>query len=138
MAVPERIEQARQELPAAAAKFAQIVVDNPGQFVFVAAGALVIGRAAMNIVRPRTAAEALALMLVLQLGTPKLIELAIARGWLKFRVRDEEGHLVPLEVPDPNELYFYPGAHGIDCRGHRLDETVRERAKSGCPVVPNA
>jgi hypothetical protein len=59
-----------------------------------------IGSAARNIVRPKTAAEALALAVVLQVGLPVLATEAVKRGWLKFRVRDEDGCLVPLELGD--------------------------------------
>lgn len=96
VAVSERIELARRDVPAAAARLAQVVVDNPGQLAIVAAVTLVAGRAAMNLVRPRTPIEALALLVTLELGMGKGVQLAIDRGWLNFRIRDEAGQLVPL------------------------------------------
>lgn len=75
---------------------AQVVVDNPGQVAAVAAATIVLTRAAVNAVRPRTAVEGLALMLVLQLAVPKLAQLAVERGYLRFRVRDADGKLVPM------------------------------------------
>jgi hypothetical protein len=127
-----RLEHAREELPAAVATAAQLIVDNPAQFVLVGAAAMVATRAVMNLVKPRTPAQALAVFIVLQAGIPVVLRKAIGEGWLKFRIRDDEGHLVPLEVPRPGQLYFYPD-HGIGCRGHSLDEVVRERV-----VVPDA
>jgi hypothetical protein len=94
-----RLEQLRQGLPDAAAAVTQVIVDNPGQFALIAAGALVAMRAAANIIRPRTPLEALALMVVLQVALPPLAMHAVSRGWLKLKVRDADGCLVPLEIP---------------------------------------
>lgn len=93
-------ERFRRTLPAAAAQVTQLVVDNPAQFALVIAGTVVTARAAFNIVRPRTPLEGLALMVVLQVGLPALATAAIDRGWLKFRVRDEDGNLIPLAPGD--------------------------------------
>lgn len=132
-----RLEHAREELPAAAAAVTQVLVDNPAQFVLIGAATLVATRALANLVKPRTPVQALAVFIVMQVGSQALIKKAISEGWLKFRIRDEEGHLVPLEVPDPKMLYFYPD-HGAGCRGHLAAEIMRGEAASGCPVVPGA
>jgi hypothetical protein len=97
-----RIERLQRELPEVAAKVVQAVVDNPAQFALLGAGTIVATRAAMNIMRPRSAFEALALMVVLQIGLPKLALMAVERGWITFRVRDIDGNLVPL-VPGKAE-----------------------------------
>jgi hypothetical protein len=97
--VPElaRVEEFRQNLPATMERVTQLVVDNPGQFALLVAGDIVLTRVVMNLVRPRTAAEGLAVMVVLAAGLPLLAGHAVSRGWLRFRVRDEDGNLVPLE-----------------------------------------
>lgn len=95
-----RADQIRHELPFMVAKVVEVVVDNPAQMALILAGGVVIGRAAANIVRPRTPLQALALMVVLQVGTPLLMSEAVKRGWIKFRVRDENGDLVPLVTSD--------------------------------------
>lgn len=94
------VEMFRQAAPEIVSRMTQLVVDNPGQFALIIAGSMVATRAAMNIVRPRNAAEALALMVVLQVGLPVFGLHAIRKGWLKFKVRDEDGCLVPLEPGD--------------------------------------
>lgn len=91
-----RIERFRESAPHVAAGVAQVIVDNPGQFALVAAGTVVITRAAFRLVHPRTPLEALALFVVLQVGLPHLAMLGIEKGWLTFKVRDAEGCLVPL------------------------------------------
>lgn len=95
-----RLEKYRREIPQGVKDVTQVVVDNPGQFALLLAGSVVIGRAAANIVRPRTALEALALMVVLQVGIPVLAAKAIGQGWIRLRVRDADGCLVPLAVRD--------------------------------------
>jgi hypothetical protein len=87
-----------EALPEAVQRVTQVLVDNPGQFALIAAGTLVAARAAMNIVRPRTPLQALALFVVLEVGLPKAVMLAAEKGWLTFRVRDEDGQLVPLVI----------------------------------------
>jgi len=94
------LEEYRRALPLAVGKMTELVVDNPGQFVILAAGTVVLTKTALNIVRPRTAVQALALAVVLQAGIPVLGMQAVRRGWLRFRVRDDHGCLVPLERPD--------------------------------------
>jgi hypothetical protein len=91
-----RIEQLRVQVPVLAEKLTQLVVDNPAQFALLFAGGIVLGRVAGRMVRPRTALEGLALMTVLQAGVPLLATQAIERGWIRFKVRDEDGQLVPL------------------------------------------
>lgn len=96
MAENSRVEQLRVQVPVLAEKLTQLVVDNPAQFALLMAGGIVLGRAAANIVRPRTVLEALALMAVLQAGVPLLASQALERGWIRLRVRDEDGQLVPF------------------------------------------
>lgn len=96
------VERFRLAVPDAVAEVARVVVDNPGQFALVIAGTVVLTRAAANIVRPRTPLQAVALMVVLQAGLPVLAKTAMDRGWLRFRVRDADGKLVPL-VPGKAE-----------------------------------
>jgi hypothetical protein len=86
-----RVEQLRVQVPALAEKITQLVVDNPAQFALLMAGGIVLGRAAVNIVRPRTGLEALALAAVLQAGVPLLASQVLERGWIRLRVRDEDG-----------------------------------------------
>ncbi|HUY44223.1 MAG TPA: hypothetical protein VMV92_00640 [Streptosporangiaceae bacterium] len=96
---PEVIEKYRQSIPLAVKGMAQVMVDNPGQFALLAAGTIVATRAAANLVRPRTAVQALALGIVLQMGLPVLAMEAVKRGWVRIRVRDADGCLVPLAFP---------------------------------------
>lgn len=99
-----RIENYRREIPKTVTAMTQVVVDNPGQFALMTAGAFVIGSAARNIVKPKSAVEALALAVVLQVGLPALAVRAAERGWIKLRVRDQHGCLIPLAVEnDPGE-----------------------------------
>jgi hypothetical protein len=98
-----RIAAAAQRLPGIAKNFTQVVVDNPGQFAMVAAGTIVLTRAAVNLVRPRGPLEALALMVFLQLAIPRAAMAAVDRGWITFRVRTPDGRLVPL-VPAHEEV----------------------------------
>lgn len=102
MSEVSRLEEFRQLAPIAACEFTQLVVDNPAQFALITAGSVVAMRAAVNIVRPRTPLQGLALMVVLQAGLPVLARTAMDRGWLRFRVRDADGNLVPL-VPGKAE-----------------------------------
>lgn len=95
-----RLEQLRDDLPDVAAGITQLVVDNPAQVALMTAGTVVIARAAFNIVRPRTVLEALALAVVLQIGLPRLASAALEHGWIKFKVRDAHGCLVPLVDDD--------------------------------------
>lgn len=93
-----RIERYRRAIPEAVAGLTEIVVDNPGQCTLLLAGSVVLSRAAFRIVQPRTALQGLALAVVLQVGIPALATQAMERGWLRLRVRDADGCLVPLAV----------------------------------------
>jgi hypothetical protein len=93
-----RIEQLRQGLPEAVGRMAQVVADNPGQFALILAGTVVASQVAFNLMKPRSVGQALALMIVLNVGLPKLAAAAIERGWITFRVRDADGNLVPLVI----------------------------------------
>jgi hypothetical protein len=93
----ERLDDAVQKLPGAIGQITQVVIDNPGQMALIACGTIVATRAAINIVRPRTALEALALMVFLQIAIPRAAIAAIDKGWLTIRIRDDGGRLVPLE-----------------------------------------
>ena len=92
-----RLGELRQRAPAAASALTQFAVDNPAPLALMAAGDLVLARILINLVRPRTPAEALALMTVLIAGLPAMNMLAVRKGWLRLRVRDEDGRLVLLE-----------------------------------------
>lgn len=107
-----RLEQVRDRLPGAAAQLTQFVVDNPGQMVMIGAGTIVLTRAAFNLVRPRTALEALALFTLLQISLPHLAMLGIEKGWLNFKLRDPAGCLVPLRLglSDATDTAPAPGA----------------------------
>lgn len=98
LTVSGRIEEARRVLPEVAGRITQLLVDNPGQFGLLVAGDVVAGRVLLNLVRPRTAAEALAVMAVLVAGLPALNMLAVRKGWIRLRIRDDDGALVPLEL----------------------------------------
>jgi hypothetical protein len=91
-----RIEQLRLAIPEGVKQITQVAIDNPAQFALISAGTMVAARAAFNVVRPRNALEAVALLLVLQVGMTQLGGLAADRGWIKFRIRNEAGELVPL------------------------------------------
>jgi hypothetical protein len=93
-----RIEQFRRAIPAAASQVAQVVVDNPGSFVLIASGSMVITQAAFNLVRPKTPGQVLALFAVLMAGLPRLGTAALEKGWITFRVRGPDGSLVPLVI----------------------------------------
>lgn len=97
--LPGGLRRRADRLPELARATVQLAVDNPAQVGLVVAGSIVATRAALNIVRPRTPLEALALFVVLQVGVPVLATKAIEHGWLSLRVRDEAGRLVPLR-PD--------------------------------------
>jgi hypothetical protein len=92
-----RADHVRENLPEAVKTLTQIVVDNPGQFVLLGSGALVFGRALANLVKPRTPLEALALFVFAEAAGAYLAKQAVDRGILRFKVRDANGCLVPLE-----------------------------------------
>lgn len=91
------VDQLRTEAPVLAAEFTQLAVDNPGQFAVLIAGTVVITRAAFNLVRPRTPLQAVALMIVLEVGVPRLAAAALEHGWIRLRVRDDHGRLIDYE-----------------------------------------
>ena len=93
-----RLENYRREIPEVVGKLAQVVVDNPGPMVLVTAGSMVAAKMALNLVKPRTMGEAIALCIVLQVALPKLAWAAVEKGWITFRVRDEDGNLIPLMI----------------------------------------
>ena len=93
---PGYLEQFRQKIPGTIGQMAQIVVDNPGQFALITAGTMVAAQMAVNLMKPRTPGQALALFIVLQVTLPKLAWAAVEKGWITFRVRDCDGQLVAL------------------------------------------
>lgn len=93
-----RLEQGRRQVPRVIGDMAQIVVDNPGQFVLVGSGVVVFTKVMANAMRPRTPLQALALFVVCHAGSMVLLRKAMEAGLLRFRVRDEDGNLVPLEI----------------------------------------
>lgn len=92
----QRFDDARQAAPAAAAAAVQVIVDNPAQFAVMTAATIVLARTAVRVMRPRSALELLALMVVLEVTLPRLAMAAIDRGWMTIRIRDVDGRLVPL------------------------------------------
>lgn len=96
--LPQRAERLRVAMPRAAATATELIIDNPLPFGLVAAGSIVLGRAGANIVRPRNVLEAVALWVVLDFAAFLLIRKGMDSGLLQFRIRDEDGQLVPLSV----------------------------------------
>lgn len=92
------LEQLRQRVPDVVGAMTQIVVDNPGQIALITAGSMVAAKMALNLMKPRTPAEAIALFVVLQVALPRLAWAAVEKGWLTFRIRDEDGNLIPLPI----------------------------------------
>jgi hypothetical protein len=95
-----RLYQFRRELPGAVAKVTEFVADNPAQVALIVAGTIVLTAAGRNIARPKTIVEVLALQAVLTAAAPLAVHTAVERGWLKFRVRDQHGALVPAFDPE--------------------------------------
>jgi hypothetical protein len=94
-----RLEQLRQELPDAARKLTQLAIDNPGQIALITAGMIVVDRVAMNLVRPRNAAEAAALAVVLWIATPYLFTELVRRDAISLRIRDgRDGFIAAAEL----------------------------------------
>jgi hypothetical protein len=93
-----RLEAARRRLPEIAGEMVQVVVDNPGQFLVMGAGALVLTRMAANLMRPRTLLEAIALMITCQAAGTFLAVKAMENGLLQFRLRDADGKLLPAGI----------------------------------------
>lgn len=92
------LEQFRRRLPDAVGKMAEVVVDNPGQIALIAAGSMVAAKMALNLMKPRTPGEAIALFIVLQVVLPRLAWACVEKGWITFRVRDDDGNLIPLVI----------------------------------------
>jgi hypothetical protein len=97
---PGRLEEFRRQVPGAVAQVAGFVADNPAQVALIVAGTIVLTTAARNIARPKTIVEVLALQTMLTAAAPLAVHTAIERGWLKFRVRDHHGCLVPAFDPE--------------------------------------
>lgn len=95
---PAALDRLRRELPGRAAAAVTVIADNPVQFGVLIAADIVACQLAVNLVRPRTPLQALALMVVLVAGLPAAAEQAIVRGWIPLRVRDKNGNLVPLNA----------------------------------------
>lgn len=93
-----RGDRIRRTLPELAARMTELVVDNPWQIALLLAGAITVTAAARNVVRPRTALEALALAAVLEAGCAYGTSYVITAGVIPFKVRDEHGELVPAAV----------------------------------------
>lgn len=104
-----RVEEYRVGIPETIKETVQVVVDNPSQFALIGASTVVAGRIMTNLMRPRNPLEALAMMAVLHVGLVSLAAIATERGWLKFRIRDEDGKLVPL-IPGKAETDAAPAA----------------------------
>ena len=89
-----QLAQLREELPGAAKVMTQFVVDNPVGVSVTVAGTLVVSRIAVNLVKPRSALQASALLVVLYALTPWLLRQAVERGVISFKLRDGEGGFV--------------------------------------------
>jgi hypothetical protein len=84
----------RSELPEGMKALTEFVVDNPVQVSVTVAGMVVVSRIGFNLVKPRTAVQGVALLLVLNVLSPWLVKQAIERGVISFRLRDGEGGFV--------------------------------------------
>lgn len=115
MRIAEQLAEARDRIPEAAGIAAQLLIDNPAQFGLVAAGAVVWGKILVNLVRPRTLTEALATIAVGDAVMFLALREAMKSGLLRFRVRDLDGHLVPLEFTGRPALSPCPIS---GCPGH--------------------
>lgn len=89
------LERIRERLPEGIAAAARVIVDNPGPFALLVAGDVVLMRILANLVKPKTPAQGAAVMVVSLAALPLLNRQAVERGWVKLRVRDENGDLVP-------------------------------------------
>lgn len=91
-----RWRQLLEEAPEAAKAITQIVLDNPVPLTLTFAGSIVVAKILANAVRPRGTVEGLSTFLVAwALCAGGAAELT-RRGILNFRVRDDDGCLVPL------------------------------------------
>ena len=84
----------REDLPDGMKYVTQFVLDNPVGVGVTVAGTLVISRIGFNLVKPRTAVQGVALLVVLQFVAPWLLRQAVERGVISFRLRDGEGGFV--------------------------------------------
>ena len=89
-----QLAQLREDLPGAAKVMTQFVVDNPVGVSITIAGTLVVSRIAFNAVKPRSALQGVALLVVLNALTPWLLKQAIEHGVISFKLRDGEGGFV--------------------------------------------
>lgn len=96
--VPTKLEQLRENLPDVVGLAARLIVDNPQQMLAVACGSYVMTSALVNLVKPRGTAGFVACGIVSYGISTALTGELIRRGVLRFRVRDEEGQLVPLKA----------------------------------------
>jgi hypothetical protein len=92
-----KLEEFRGKLPEVVGTITQIIADNPVQFGICIAGGIVAAAAARNIVRPKTMVELLALEVVMQAAIPYAASYLVDSGIVPFRVRDQDGKLVPFE-----------------------------------------
>ena len=89
-----QLAQLREELPDGMKYVTQFVLDNPVGVGVTVAGTLVVSRIGFNLVKPRSAVQGVALLVVLNMLTPWLLKQAIERGVISFRLRDGEGGFV--------------------------------------------
>lgn len=97
-----RLDTVRRELPGGMAAATQLVLDNPGSFAVGLSGGIVLGKILLNLVKPRTITEALAVVIMTGWGTGFATRYAMDHGYLTFKYRDADGQLVSL-VPDASK-----------------------------------
>ena len=90
-----QLAQLREDLPDGMKAMTQFVLDNPVGVGVTVAGTLVLSRIAFNAVKPRTAVQGVALLVVLEFVAPWLLKQAIGHGVISFKLRDGEGGFVP-------------------------------------------
>jgi|SRR5579859_3883425 len=96
----DKLEGMRRRVPVIAGQLAEVVVDNPAQCAAVAAGALVLTRIMVNLARPRTPVEAIAVLITCQVAGSWLAVKACESGLLQFRLRGPDGELRPAFPAD--------------------------------------
>ena len=89
-----QLAQLREDLPDGMKYVTQFALDNPVQVAVTVSGMVVVSRIGVNLVKPRTATQAVALLVVLNVLTPWLLSKAVERGVISFRLRDGEGGFV--------------------------------------------
>jgi hypothetical protein len=94
--LPSRIEEVREQLPETIGAMVRFVTDNPRQCAVTLGGMIVLDKILINLVRPRTAIEALAVMAVAPLLSAAVMKKAMDSGIIDFQVRDCHGCLVSL------------------------------------------